>query len=182
MYATLCLEYVNLRNAHTPLLFTSAGEAQLVACRCDNISPMTIGSSMLWSDFRLLSGTRSSHRPATRTCTHLPLHLHPRCIKAAPSDSFELWAPVLPVDRLGFAQLSLAMQRHLEQGLWQRFYATGWHQPNPRGNYLTDSVVSATALATGSVVPIMATGTGDFTFIGFHTNDGLGRIFRSLIV
>ena len=49
-----------------------AGGAQLVASRCDNILPMTIGSSMLWSDFRLLSGTRSPHRPATRTAhTHV---------------------------------------------------------------------------------------------------------------
>ena len=52
-------------------------------------------------------------------------------------------------DGLGFAQLSLAMQRHSEKGLWQRFSATGWHQPNPWDNYLTDSAGSATALATG---------------------------------
>ena len=41
------------------------------------------------------------------------------------------------------------MQRHSEQGLWQRFYSTGWHQPKPQGKYLTDSAASATALATG---------------------------------
>lgn len=55
-------------------------------------------------------------------------------------------------DGLGFAHLSLAMQRHSEQGLWERFKATGWHQPHPhpREGYITDSAASATALATGT--------------------------------
>ena len=57
---------------------------------------------------------------------------------------------IFVADGLGFAQLSLAMQMHSEQALWQRFSATGWHQPNPQGTYITDSAGSATALATGT--------------------------------
>ena len=53
-------------------------------------------------------------------------------------------------DGLGFAQLSLVMQMHAGQALWQRFTATGWHQPSPLGGYLTDSAASATAIATGT--------------------------------
>ncbi|MDB3936438.1 alkaline phosphatase, partial [Granulosicoccus sp.] len=34
---------------------------------------------------------------------------------------------------------------------------------------------------TGSVVPVMAVGPADTEFIGFHTNDGLGRLLKSLI-
>ena len=58
---------------------------------------------------------------------------------------------IFVADGLGFAQLSLAMQMHSEQALWQRFSATGWHQPNPQlALIITDSAGSATALATGT--------------------------------
>ena len=58
---------------------------------------------------------------------------------------------IFVADGLGFGQLSLAMQRHVEGGLWERFNATGWHQPHPhpQGGFITDSAASATALATG---------------------------------
>ncbi len=78
---------------------------------------------------------------------------------------------IFVADGLGFAQLSLATQRHSEAGLWQRFSATGWHQPNPRGNYLTDSAGSATALSTG-----ISTSNGS---IGVDENgDRLKNIFE----
>ena len=34
---------------------------------------------------------------------------------------------------------------------------------------------------TGSVVPVMAIGPGESKFNGIHTNDGIGRLFKSLI-
>ena len=52
------------RVLHEHALLTEAAGVQLLASRCDTILPMTIRSSMLWSDFRLLSGTRRPHGAA----------------------------------------------------------------------------------------------------------------------
>lgn len=55
-------------------------------------------------------------------------------------------------DGLGFAHLSAsrtALHGMGGSGVWDRFTATGWHQPHSATGFLVDSAASATALATG---------------------------------
>lgn len=80
---------------------------------------------------------------------------------------------IFVADGLGFAQLSLAMHRHAEQGTWERFNATGWHKPHPhpRDGYITDSAASATALATGVDTLNGSIGVDE-------TGKGVGNIFE----
>ena len=59
---------------------------------------------------------------------------------------------VFVADGLGFAHLSAARAALHGMGgstAWDRFTATGWHQPHSATGYLVDSAASGTALATG---------------------------------
>ena len=105
-----------------------AGGAQLVASRWDSSLPMTIGSSVLRSDFWLSSaGTRSPHRPATHT-SHTHLYTCTQGHKGGPHATRLLQPCQLgqchthPLPRLGLFAPGRAGGEHLAPRLWPHRY------------------------------------------------------------